>query len=140
MQRSPSDEWRLIVVVLLVVQASHGLLAALGTLVLGIGLGAGLLVVPALGVAGAGPLLALLLARGVLRGRERPLRWLVAWQCVVLAGFALTLMLSLLPQVDTPFGLTALLLNGVLPVALIVLARRCHQPAPVAAAAQGVPS
>jgi hypothetical protein len=118
----PGSGSREIAVVLLVVQGSFALLAALSTLLLGLATGTlGVLAVSGL-PALLSPLLFLALTVGVARRRRWAVVGVVIVEGVVLVTLALSLLLDLLPAVQTETGPLVLVTNGVLPAAAIAFA------------------
>jgi hypothetical protein len=101
--------------VLLVLQASAGILGALGLLVL---MGSPLHAVPAL----AGPAVQLVLAAFVVRERRWAWALVVAMEILFVYSFVANGALGLLPEVDLTLTLTGLLTRIALPIALICLA------------------
>jgi hypothetical protein len=100
--------------VLLVLQASAGVLGALG---LGVLMASPLHVVPAL----IGPVAQVVLAVHVARGRRWAWAVVIAMEAVFVYAFAANGVLALVPQLEVTVTLTGLLMRLALPVALIVL-------------------
>jgi hypothetical protein len=100
--------------VLLVLQASAGVLGALG---LGVVMGSPLHVVPAL----IGPVAQVVLAFQVARGRRWAWAVVIAMETLFVYAFAANGVLTLVPQLQVTVTLTGLLMRVALPVALIVL-------------------
>jgi len=100
--------------VLLVLQASAGVLGALG---LGVVMASPLHAVPAL----IGPVAQVVLAFAVARGRRCAWAVVIAMETVFVYAFAANGLLALVPQLQVTVTLTGLLMRLALPVALIVL-------------------
>jgi len=100
--------------VLLVLQASAGVLGALG---LGVLMGSPLHVVPVL----IGPVLQVVLAVHVARGRRWAWAVVIAMETVFVYAFAANGVIGLVPQLQVTVTLTGLLMRLALPVALILL-------------------
>jgi hypothetical protein len=100
--------------VLLVLQASAGVLGAVG---LGVVMGSPLHVVPAL----IGPVLQVVLAVQVARGRRWAWAVVIAMETVFVYALAANGVIGLVPQLQVTVTLTGLLMRLALPVALIVL-------------------
>lgn len=100
--------------VLLVLQASAGVLGAVG---LGVLMGSALQVVPAL----IGPVAQVVLAVKVARGRRWAWAVVIAMETVFVYAFAANGVIGLVPQLQVTVTLTGLLMRLALPVALIVL-------------------
>ena len=111
MRRSGRDE---VGFVLLVLQASAGVLGALG---LGVVMASPLHAVPAL----IGPVAQVVLAFAVTRGRRWAWAVVIAMETVFVYAFAANGVLALAPQLQVTVTLTGLLTRLAVPVALIVL-------------------
>ena len=111
MRRTGRDE---IGFVLLVLQASAGVLGAIGV---GVLMASPLHMVPAL----IGPVLQVVLAVHVARGRRWAWAVTIAMETVFVYAFAANGVLALAPQLQVTVTLTGLLMRLALPVALIVL-------------------
>jgi hypothetical protein len=114
-------DWGDVILVALLVQAASSLVAALGFVMVALFMGT----LPAFAgyallVVGR-PLLLIGLAPGTARGRRWQRRAVLAIEYMTLAGFALNLLLGLLPQLGTQVTLVSLLTNVALPAAVIVL-------------------
>ena len=104
-----------VVFVLLLLQAAMGLLATLGlTVIMGVNLVYAL--VPSIK-----PILLLVLARRLVRGRRGAVAFIIAIEAVSLAGYALNLLVGFAPQVDVTVNLITVLSNVALPMAILVL-------------------
>jgi hypothetical protein len=103
--------------VLLLLQTAFGLLAVVGTIVLGVALGA----MPLLGgpilLGVAGPTVTLVLAIGVARFRRWARNATVVYEALLFLGLLLRLAIGR----QYAFGLVPLLTGGVLPIAVLAL-------------------
>lgn len=106
-----------VLVVLLLLQGAAGLLGSAVAVVLAVALGAWLAVLPAL----LGALAPLLLAFGLARGWHWSRSGTVVLELLVMAGYAVSLLLGLLPGADAETGLVPLLANLALPAAVLGL-------------------
>lgn len=70
------------------------------------------------------PALLFVVAAGVVRNRRWARRVAIVVESLILAGFAVSLLIGLLPPIDFSINLLTLITNLVLPVALIRLLRR----------------
>jgi len=111
-----------IVYVLCLLQAGFVLLGALGEVLLMGGNGA-YLVLPV-----AKLVVLIWLATNAVSGRRWAMTTLIVLQSITLAGFAVQLLLSLVPAIGLTVNLVGLASNVVLPVALIVLCVRSRPP------------
>ncbi|MCI0688329.1 MAG: hypothetical protein L0Y54_14000 [Sporichthyaceae bacterium] len=116
--RPAADGPAAVAYVLLLVQAAAGLLAMLG-LVLIMGGNPAYALVPSIK-----PVLLLVLATAVVRGRRRAAMAVIVIELVSLTGYGLNLLIGLVPQVDVTVNLVTLLTNVALPVAIVVLCRQ----------------
>lgn len=110
---------------LLLIQAGIGLISWIGTIVLGIFMGAPVLFAVPVAVGSIGVVLPLLFARGILRLRRKARTGVIVYQTVIL----LALIVRLIIGGEYAVGLLPLLTSGVLPLTIlgIMLSRSCRR-------------
>ncbi len=122
-----------IVYVLCLLQAGFVLLAAVGEVLL-MGGNGGFLLFPLIKMG-----VLLWLATKIVSGRRWAMITLIVVQSVTLAGFAVQLLLALVPGIGLTVNLAGLVTNLVLPIGLIVLCARARPPRPTPAVLAPLP-